>query len=104
ARSRRSPWGETSSSIRGSALSFLGPSKDHPAGNRLQDAGHHHVGGFPDVLLPSLNDHHGPVVEIAHALTGLLAVLDDLHGQLFHRPAASPTGLRQFVDVEDTDA
>src|SRR5206468_5546367 len=94
-RSRQPPEGETSSPIRGSALSFLGPSKDHPAGNRLQDAGHHHVGGFPDVLLPALDDHHGPVVEIAHALAGLLAVLDDLHRQLFARQDDRPQGLRR---------
>src|SRR5262245_54616834 len=55
--------------------------EDHPSGTRLQDALDHNVGFLADHRAAVFAHHHRPVVEVAHALAGSLARLDDLDGQ-----------------------
>src|SRR5581483_12120627 len=78
--------------------------EDHPAGGRLQDAGDGHGDGAVDVAAPVLHHHHGAVVEVAHALVRLLAVLDDGH---LHRLTGADDRLQrvgEVVEVEHTQA
>src|SRR5580765_7837781 len=52
---------------------FPNAAKDHLAGGGLQDAGNSDVRIFSDQTPRVIDHHHGPVVEIGHALVILLA-------------------------------
>ena len=57
-----------------SAVHFR-PGKDEPAGCCLQGACNAHVHRAADLIAAVVDHHHRAVVEIAYALTGLLARL-----------------------------
>ena len=69
-----------------SALSGMG--EDHAAGDRLEHARHGHVDLGVDRLGAALDDDHRPVVEVADALAGVLAGLDDADARGPRRAAA----------------
>src|SRR5205807_9336986 len=69
-RSRRSPR---------SALLVALAGEDHATRRGLVDRGHRHVHRPTDEPLAVLHHHHGAVVQVGHALVGLLAFLYDVH-------------------------
>ena len=54
--------------------------------------------------MPVFDNNHGAVVEISDALTGLLAVFDDLNAHCLAGDNHGLDGVRQVVDVQNFDA
>ena len=69
-----------------------------------QDAGDRDVEVLVDVAHPAFDDDHRPVVEEAHALTRLLAFLDDADAQLLAGQHRRLHGVGERVDVHHPDA
>src|SRR5215831_17875879 len=84
-------------------LLVLEPGEDHAAGRGLQHRGDGGGDRLADVAFAVVDDHHGAVVEIGHALTNLLALLHDVDVHDLAGQDDRLEGVGQLVDVEHGD-
>src|SRR5579859_2914083 len=90
------------SRIAGSLL--LRMRKNHATGNSLEHAGHGDIHGVTHVGTATLDDDHGPVVEIANTLPNFFAVLHNLDRHVFARQQDGLDGMGKLIDIEHLDA
>ena len=91
--------------IRSSALDAA---KDHSARGSLQHAGDDDVHVLVDGIAALLHNHHGAVVEVAHTLSNLISLFDDLDGQVLAGQGHNVIGVgcapklaARFIDTAD---
>ena len=59
--------------------------EDHTSGGGLEDFRNHDFFLFTDVIMTIFTDDDGAVIHVAHALTELLAFLEDVQGHALAR-------------------
>ena len=75
--------------------------EDHAPRGRLQHARHHDVEIPPDPRTRVVDDDHGAVVQIGHALVLFLAFLQDEHVHQLAREHDGAERIGEFVDVQN---
>src|SRR5712692_44863 len=78
--------------------------KDHPPGHGLENPRDHDVHAAVHVPAAILDHDHSAVVQVAHALADLLALLDDLDRHLLAGQDHRLDRVSQLVDVEHLHA
>src|SRR5262245_2506433 len=82
----------------------VNPAEDHSPGGCLQDAGHGDADFGANGAASLLDDDHRAVVEIADALTDLVALFDDSYRQVLAGERHELEGVGQLVQVDDVHA
>jgi hypothetical protein len=79
------------------------PAEDHPPRRGLERAADRQGRLGADRVAPVLGDDHGPVLEVADRLSGLLARLDEADGERLARDERGLERVGELVDVEHRD-
>src|SRR5919201_5256696 len=89
---------------RASRVDAVGLGKDHAPGRRLDHRGHRRGDRLVQQAAAVLHDHHGAVVEAAHALPRLLALTRHRDDDLLTRDGDRTYRLGEIVEVEHAHA
>src|SRR5260221_2486058 len=85
-------------------LGAFGPGEYHPASGSLKRCGDGYINGLVHVTTAIFYDDHSAIIQVRHALALFLAIRNDMDGHAFAGEQHRFHGIRQVVNVKDSDA